>query len=350
MIGTSVRAALSADYPDLEVLVLDDGSTDQTAAAAQAAAAQDPRLEVVRDPENRGKGAQLNLGFQRARHELVVVTDSDTHMHPAALKLLVSRIQRSSRIAAVAGGPYVTNRRTLWSALQSLEAASIIGLIRRTQALIGRVATVAGVLGLFRRNAVLAVGGFNSRMATEDIELSWRLLLADWQTTYEPNALVGMEAPASLTSLWAQRKRWARGQGEVLKTHASTAWRWRHRRLWPLAIESFASLLWVALATLAGALAGISLAAGADVPVLAIGLGWGIAIAVIATLQLAFGLGLRRRYDPPGAFVFLIGPLYPLAYWLISAAAALRSEVPALVRGPAQSHVGWDLPRERVES
>jgi hypothetical protein len=58
----------------------------------------------------------------------------------------------------------------------------------------------------------------------------------------------------------------------------------------------------------------------------------------------------RRRYDPPGAFVFLIGPLYPLAHWLISAAAALRSEVPALVRDPAQSHVGWDLPRERVES
>src|SRR5213078_4144743 len=98
---------------------------------------------------------RLNLGFQRARHELVVVTDADTHLQELALKLLVSRMARSPRIAAVAGGPHVTNRRNLLAGLQIMEAASIIGLIRRTQAFIGRVGVVAGVLGLFRRDAVL---------------------------------------------------------------------------------------------------------------------------------------------------------------------------------------------------
>ena len=103
--------------------------------------------------------------------------------------------------------------------MQILEAASIIGLIRRTQALTGRVGMVAGVLGLFRRDRVLAVGGYDARMATEDIELTWRLLLAGWQTAYEPHALVGMQVPSTLGALWAQRKRWARGQGEVLHAH-----------------------------------------------------------------------------------------------------------------------------------
>ena len=92
----------------------------------------------------------------------------------------------------------MTNRTNLLCAMQIIEAASIIGLIRRTQALTGRVGVVAGVLGLFRRDAVQAVGGYRGEMATEDIDLSWRLLLAGWLTSYEPAALVGMQVPARL--------------------------------------------------------------------------------------------------------------------------------------------------------
>ena len=133
---------------------------------------------MIRDPVNRGKADRLNLGFEQARHELVAVTDADTHMHPQALKLLVARMSRSPLLAAVAGAPHVTNRGRFLLAMQVLEAASIIGLIRRTQSLTGRVGVVAGVLGLFRRDRVLAVGGYDPRMATEDIDLTWKLLLA----------------------------------------------------------------------------------------------------------------------------------------------------------------------------
>ncbi|HJS71030.1 MAG TPA: glycosyltransferase family 2 protein, partial [Gaiellaceae bacterium] len=106
------------------------------------------------------------------RNELVIVTDADTHLHPLAVKLLVAHITHSPRIAAVAGAPHVMNRRTLLGAMQSLEVASIIGLTRRTQALGGHVRIVAGVLGIFRKPAVLGVGGFDGRMTTEDIELT----------------------------------------------------------------------------------------------------------------------------------------------------------------------------------
>ena len=129
--------------------------------------------------------------------------------------------------------------------MQVLEAAAIIGLIRRTQSLTGRVGVVAGVLGLFRRDRVLDVGGYDPRMATEDIDLTWKLLLAGWETVYEPHALVGMQVPSTLRALWAQRTRWARGQGEVLHAHLREVSRWRNHRMWLLALESLASLIWI---------------------------------------------------------------------------------------------------------
>ena len=346
VIATSVAAAIGSDYPQLEVLVLDDGSTDATEATALQAAAGDPRCRVIRDPVNRGKAEQLNAGFAQARYELVVVTDADTHMHPLALKLLVARMCRSPLVAAVAGAPHVTNRGSFLTAMQVLEAASIIGLIRRSQSLTGRVGVVAGVLALFRRDRVLAVGGFDPRMATEDIDLTWKLLLDGWHTAYEPRALVGMQVPASLRALWMQRKRWARGQGEVLHVHFSEVSRWRNRRMWLLSIESFASLVWVValLASLVFTVFGILVDEGENV--VGFALAWGIAICFMATVQMIVALSLERGYDRSIIRALVVGALYPVAFWLVSATAALHSEVIALARGPRGSRVVWNIPRE----
>lgn len=347
VVAANVEAARAVDYPELEILVLDDGSTDETVAAATTAAAGDARVEVVRDPVNLGKAERLNLGFRRAQHELVIVTDADTHLHPLAVKLLVSRIARSPRIAAVAGAPHVTNRRNLVSALQSLEAASIIGLTRRTQALSGHTRIVAGVLGIFRKQPVLDVGGYDGRMATEDIDLTWRLLIEGWLTSYEPNALVGMQVPPTLGSLWKQRRRWARGQGEVLHEHFGKILQRRLWRIWNVAVETALSLAWVVGLVLA--LIAATVALFIDRPtIFGYGLAWGIGIAIVATFQLAFAVGIEARYDRPAVLVFLLGPLYPLGYWAISAAAALWEEVPALFRAPREQRVVWDIPREPI--
>ena len=347
VIDVNVGAARAVDYPDLEILVLDDGSTDETVSVATAAAAGDERVEVLRDTVNRGKAERLNLGFGRARNELIVVTDADTHLHPLAIKLLVSRILHSPKIAAVAGAPHVTNRRNLLAALQSLEAASIIGLSRRTQALGGRMPVVAGVLGIFRREPVLEVGGYDGRMATEDIELTWRLLMAGWLTSYEPNALVGMQVPSNLSSLWRQRRRWARGQGEVLHEHFGTILRRRSWSIVTVALGAALSLAWVVGLVLA--LTAATLVLFIDPPTTyGYGIAWGIAIAFVATAQLAFAVGIEARYDRPALLAFLLGPLYPLGFWAITALAALRHELPAVWRGPREERVVWDIPREPV--
>jgi biofilm PGA synthesis N-glycosyltransferase PgaC len=349
VIATSVRAVLDSDYPELELIVLDDGSTDATEATAIEAADGDPRCRVVRDDVNRGKAAQLNAGFERAEHELVVVTDADAHMHPRAIRELVVRMRTSPMLAAVAGAPHVTNRDGLICAMQVLEAAAIIGLIRRTQSLTGRVGVVAGVLGLFHRDRVREVGGYDGRMATEDIDLTWRLLQAGWQTAYEPHALVGMQVPAGLSALWAQRKRWARGQGEVLHTHLADVFHWRNHRMWLLAIESVASLIWVIALALTLVVAVLNAIFHHPLGFFGFGIAWGVAISVVATIQLMVAVWLRYRYDRWDVRSLLVGALYPLLFWLVSASAAVNQQVAAFVRGPREQGVVWDVPRERLE-
>jgi biofilm PGA synthesis N-glycosyltransferase PgaC len=204
------------------------------------------------------------------------------------------------------------------------------------------------VLGLFRRDRVLAVGGYDGRMATEDIDLTWRLLLAGWHSAYEPRALVGMQVPSTLKALWAQRKRWARGQGEVLHRHLREVGRWRNHRMWLLSIESLASLIWVVALAISLALGALDVLLGHDLGVFAFGFAWGVAISVVATVQLSVALALRFTYDRWDMRSLVIGPLYPLLFWVISAAAALDAQVAALVRGPRERSVVWDLPRERI--
>jgi biofilm PGA synthesis N-glycosyltransferase PgaC len=351
VIAACVAAARAVDYPLLEVLVLDDGSSDETVAVATEAGRGDERIVVVPDPVNRGKADRLNLGFAKARYDFVAVTDADTHVHPLAMRLLVARLTSSPRLAAVAGAPHVTNRTNLLCAMQIIEAASIIGLIRRTQALTGRVGVVAGVLGLFRKDAVQSVGGYRGEMATEDIDLSWRLLLDGWHTSYEPAALVGMQVPARLPALWAQRRRWARGQGEVLHVHFRRLLHPRHWTMWPVAFEAFASLVWILCLTTFVALQAIHLIgfiAGIRASWTALGLAWGVAVAVVATLQLSFALRINFPHDRRAPLAFLLGPIYPVAYWALSAVASVRSEVPAILRGPADARVVWDIPREQL--
>jgi poly-beta-1,6-N-acetyl-D-glucosamine synthase len=154
--------------------------------------------------------------------------------------------------------------------------------------------------------------------------------------------------PSTLSSLWKQRRRWARGQGEALHEHFGAILHQRLWRIWTVPLETFLSLAWVvglAVALIAATLAFLFV----DGPtIFGFGLAWAMGIAVVCLLQLAFAVGIEARYDRPALLVFLLGPLYPLGYWAISAAAAMRDQLPAFVRGPREQRVVWDVPREPV--
>jgi biofilm PGA synthesis N-glycosyltransferase PgaC len=177
-------------------------------------------------------------------------------------------------------------------------------------------------------------------------------MLAGWHTAYEPRALVGMQVPTTMRGLWSQRKRWARGQGEVLRVHLGEVSRLRNHRLWLVSLESLASLLWIVVLVASLVLTALAIVFGDGAGLFGFGFGfaWGIAIALVATVQLVVALTLEHSYDPTSLRALLLGPLYPLAYWTISAAAAVHSQTVALLRGPREERVVWDVPREELNS
>ena len=203
---------------------------------------------------------------------------------------------------------------------------------------------------MFRRDRVLAVGGYDARMATEDIDLTWRLLLAGWHTAYEPHALVGMQVPSTLRALWAQRKRWARGQGEVLHVHLGEAIRWRNRRMWLVIGESLASLLWVVCLAASLVLTSLALRSGTAIRTVRIGAGVGDRDRRGGRRPAHVALVIERDYDPTMPRAFLLGPLYPLCFWAISSLAALRTQTVGLLLGPRKQRVVWDIPRESLDA
>src|SRR4029077_15061673 len=111
--------------------------------------------------------------------------------------------------------------------LQMIEFTSIISLLRRAQRIWGRILTMSGVVGAFRTSALIDVGPYSPEMATEDIDMTWRLQRAAYDVRYEPRALVWMTVPPSLRALVTQRKRWARGLAQVLRRYRGVLVSWR---------------------------------------------------------------------------------------------------------------------------
>jgi biofilm PGA synthesis N-glycosyltransferase PgaC len=160
-----------------------------------------------------------------------------------------------------------------------------------------------------------------------------------------------MEVPSTVSALWAQRKRWARGQGEVLHRHLRAVSHWRQHRMWLLSLESVASLIWVVAMALATLLSLAAELAGAHpFGLFGFGIAWGIAISVVAIGQLLVALWLGFAYDRWDPRSLSVAAVYPLLYWIVAAAAALHSQIGAFVHGPRERRVVWDIPRERQQA
>jgi poly-beta-1,6 N-acetyl-D-glucosamine synthase len=256
MIAEVIKSLLAIDYPCFEIIVVDDGSADQTFARAMAMRHLNARVECrVLSKPNGGKFDALNHGIARARGEIVVCIDGDSLLQPDAIRHCVSHFA-DPRIGAVAGNVRVANRGTPWSALQALEYVAGYGLNKRAQSAARVVTVVPGPLGAFRKSALSQVNGYDGDSFAEDFDLTVKLLAAGWHVVYEPRAVVITEAPERTLDLLRQRYRWTRGSLQALlkRRHRLFSPRREPLRclaLWYLMVEY---LVWPALHIAAQAL------------------------------------------------------------------------------------------------
>src|SRR5262249_45965442 len=182
--------------------------------------------------------------------------------------------------------------------LQVVEFTSIVSLLRRAQRIWGRILTMSGVVGAFRKSALIDVGLYSPEMATEDIDMTWSLQRAFYDVRYEPRAVVGMKVPRSLSGLIKQRRRWATGLAQVLRRNGGIAFSWRARRMWPVFWESVLSIAWAYCFVLLTTFWIVSYSIGIP-PVGAspIPNWWGMMIGTLCLTQLLTGVLLDARYD-----------------------------------------------------
>lgn len=323
LLQETLHAALTIDWPDWEVIAIDDGSQDDTGHQLDAWAATDPRLRVVHLARNQGKALALRAGALLARHEWLICIDGDALLDPGCVEALVGHLRSRPRLGAVTGNPRIRNRTSLLGRVQVGEFAMIVGLIKRAQSMLGGLFCVSGVVAAFRRSALHEVGYWNPHCLTEDIDITWRLQRAGWQVDYEPRACVWILMPETLRGLWRQRLRWAEGGLQVVLTNLDLLRRPRQWHLLPLMLEPLLSLLWawsllLLMAIDLAGLLGAHLSAAPLPPA-----GGTLWLFPLALLQLLVSLGLDRPYDRGlrrNAFWMI---WYFAAFWLIGFATAL---------------------------
>ena len=224
VIQAAIRSLLLLDYPNYEIIVIDDGSTDDTYEKA---------FEVVREPHsipirvitksNSGKAEALNTGMTAARGEFVLNMDGDSKLSSNTLRACIPHFD-NPKIGAVAGNVKVVNRENIWTNIQALEYVEGLAMARKAQSFMRIVNIIPGPLGMFRKSVLQQVGGYDHDTFAEDCDLTLKLLMSGWQIAYEPTAVAWVETPSRLLDLLKQRYRWTRGILQATSKHSASLW------------------------------------------------------------------------------------------------------------------------------
>ena len=335
-IEDTVESLKALDYPDFEILLINDGSTDTTGQILDRFAKGDKRIRVIHMAKNQGKAVGLNTAAMMAKHDYFLCIDGDSIVDPHCLKWMMRHLLDSPRVGAVTGNPRIRTRSTLIGRIQVGEFSSIIGLIKRAQRTYGKVFTVSGVMVCFRRAALHDAGYWNPDALTEDIDVSWRLQLRHWDVRFEPSALCWILMPETLKGLWRQRLRWSMGGTQVLFGQTGLFGRWRHRRMVPVYFEYFTSVIWAY--TMAAIIILWALGKFIAVPPMlhvdTLIPGWnGMVIGTTCLIQFAVSMFLDSKYEKGLSKYYYWMIWYPLAFWMLNVFTTLVAIPKVILRG-----------------
>ncbi len=246
LIEAALKALLNLDYPNYEIIVVDDGSSDDTyyKALRIAETSADVTVRVLTQP-NGGKAQALNKGISMARGEFVLCMDGDSKLSSNTLRVCIRHFA-DARVGAVAGNVKVINRNNMWSKIQALEYIEGLAMARKAQSFAHVVNIIPGPLGMFRKEVLREVGGYDHHTFAEDCDLTLKLLMHGWHIVYEPAAVAWVETPSSLLNLLKQRYRWTRGILQATSKHGWALWSPRKAgvNFWILWYMLFEGVVW----------------------------------------------------------------------------------------------------------
>jgi cellulose synthase/poly-beta-1,6-N-acetylglucosamine synthase-like glycosyltransferase len=214
---------LASDYEQFEIIVVDDGSKDNTSEVVKEYFADEARVRLFRTT-NIGKSGALNLGLRHAQGEVVVALDADTLFAPQTIGALAQRFH-DPHLGALAGNAKVGNRINLVTRWQALEYITSQNMDRRAFASLNCITVVPGAVGAWRRGLLDQIGGFSSDTLAEDQDLTLQVRRLGYSIGYEENAIAWTEAPDTLRSLARQRFRWAFGTLQCMWKHRDALFR-----------------------------------------------------------------------------------------------------------------------------
>jgi cellulose synthase/poly-beta-1,6-N-acetylglucosamine synthase-like glycosyltransferase/spore germination protein YaaH/peptidoglycan/xylan/chitin deacetylase (PgdA/CDA1 family) len=239
VINKTIATLLASDYPDLDILVVDDGSKDDTAGVVLAAYGSDPRVTVIVKP-NGGKASALNLGIKQCRGEIIVALDADTVFVNSTIHKLVRHFADPA-IGAVSGNVKVGNRNNPLTIWQAVEYVTSQNFDRRAFDLLNCITVVPGAVGAWRKDAVILAGLYSSQTLAEDTDLTFKIRKLGYRISTDNTALAYTEAPDTLKDLAKQRFRWAFGTLQCLWKHRTALFNPRYGTFGTIAMPS----LWI---------------------------------------------------------------------------------------------------------
>ncbi len=243
IIAKSLESLVNQTYQNLEIIVVDDGSTDRTSEIAKYFEKHSNGKKVkVLKKSNGGKASAINHGIRHSTGELIMVVDADSKLEKNAVKLM-ERYFIDPNVAAVAGSVYVSNQTNLLTKLQALEYIEGLNMVRNGQALLKLVNIIPGPIGMFRKDALYEVGLYDNDTFAEDCDVTLKLITRGYKIDFESDAVAYTEAPEHLLDLIKQRYRWTRGILQAIKKHKGLLWNIRKNpaasfTMWYMLFES----------------------------------------------------------------------------------------------------------------
>jgi biofilm PGA synthesis N-glycosyltransferase PgaC len=346
----TIEYLLLQKYPDYEIIAVNDGSTDNTLEILTSLAIEHEKVRVVNLEQNQGKAMALKTAALLSNSEFLICIDGDALLAPEAVIWMMQHFITGPRVGAVTGNPRIRTRTTLLGKIQVGEFSAIIGMIKRAQRVYGRIFTISGVIGAFRKTALHRVGYWNNDMITEDIDISWKLQLDHWDVRYEPHALCWILMPETLRGLWSQRVRWAQGGVEVLIRYYKNLSVWQSRRMWMVYVEYFVSVFWAftMLITFLLWMVGLFIEVPIEIKVYTMLPSWGgVLLGLTCLLQFAVSLFIDSRYEKGIGKTYFWIIWYPLVYWLLSVSTTIFGVIKVLTKKKGERAV-WVSPDRGV--